>query len=206
MALRDWINPHYLDDNKVADLKEEYNAGHPFAHIAFADFFDERKLSDVLVALSSEEFEHKETDLFKFSQTKDLASSSNELITEFREFLCSAEFATFLARLTGVAVRQGGIDLTGTLYGSTDFLLCHDDVVEGRSLAFIIYLSSLEKDDGGALSLYESAEEKPTKIVKKIIPQANTFTIFTVTPTSFHRVDEVVRDTQRVSISGWFHG
>lgn len=206
MALRDWINPTYLDDNKVADLKEEYNAGHPFANITLPDFFDEQKLADVIVALSSEEFEHKEADLFKFSQTKDLVSSSNELITEFRRFLCSAEFANFLTKLTGVTVKSGGIDMAGTLYGDTDFLLCHDDEIEGRSLAFMIYLSSLDKADGGELSLYESIDSKPTTIAKQIIPQANTFAFFTVTPTSFHRVNEIVRDTQRVTISGWFHG
>lgn len=206
MTLRDWVNPTYLDDNKVADLKEQYQSSHPFVHISLPDFFDEEKLADVLVALSSEEFEHKETDLFKFSQTKDLASSSHDKIISFREFLISAEFADFLTRITGARVKSGGIDMAGALYGDTDFLLCHNDEVEGRSLAFIIYLSSLRKEDGGALSLYKSKDGKPTIITKQIVPQINTLTLFTVTLASFHRIDELVHDEQRVAISGWFHG
>mgnify|MGYP003342408719 CR=1 FL=1 len=41
------------------------------------------------------------------------------------------------------------VDLFASLYQDTDFLLPHDDKLESRKIAFIIYLSNLEKKDGG---------------------------------------------------------
>ena len=45
---------------------------------------------------------------------------------------------------------------------ATDVLLCHDDELEGRRIAFILYLvPAWEQADGGTLDLYDADGEKP---------------------------------------------
>jgi len=206
MALHEWIKAVYLDDKKILQLQRRFQKARPFEHLALPNFFVEEKIADVLIALSSESFERKESDLFACSQTKDLASSQSKTLVAFRAFLCSDEFTSYLESLTGVDIKAGVIDMAGTIYGDTDHLLCHDDKLEGRSIAYMIYFTSLKKKDGGALCLYESRNGRPTRIVKRIMPQANMFAFFKVAPVSFHQVDEVLQDVQRIAISGWFHG
>lgn len=51
------------------------------------------------------------------------------------------------------------IDLAGQIYSPGDYLLCHDDQLEGRKVAFICYLVDEEwnlDEDGGSLDLYPS--------------------------------------------------
>lgn len=47
--------------------------------------------------------------------------------------------------------------MTGSKYEYTDTLLCHDDELEGRRIAFILYLVPYwKKEDGGALDLFDT--------------------------------------------------
>ena len=102
----------------------------------------------------------------------------------------------------GVRLKRNILDLHGSLYKDTDFLLCHDDQLEGRKIAFLFYLSDLTEKDGGALAFYS----KDFRTAKHIIPKFNTFACFEVSPISYHEVQEVVTDKQRIAIAGWFHG
>ena len=95
---------------------------------------------------------------------------------------------------------NGRIDLFGSLYQDTDFLLPHDDRLSGRRIAFMIYLSDLDEKDGGALLLYGK------KGVKKIRPRSRSFVFFEVSDRSLHGVEEVVTKNKRYALSGWFHG
>ena len=48
----------------------------------------------------------------------------------------------------------------------TDVLLCHDDELEGRRVAFILYLvPPWQSSDGGTLDLYTTDSECPTVCV-----------------------------------------
>ena len=85
-----------------------------------------------------------------------------------------------------------------------DYLLFHDDVVEGRSIAYIVYLADLSAEDGGALRLYDI--KKPLNPIKKINPGFNTFACFKVSSKSMHDVEEVKSNKQRLTIGGWFYG
>ncbi len=72
-----------------------------------------------------------------------------------------------------------------------DVLLCHDDELEGRRIAYILYL--VDEDwtsaDGGNLDLYSVDERKqPDRIVTSLLPVWNSLAFFAVTPTSFHQV------------------
>ena len=85
-----------------------------------------------------------------------------------------------------------------------DYLLFHDDVVEGRKIAYITYLSDLSEADGGALRLYNI--KKPLRPIKKIYPRVNSFACFNVSEKSLHDVEEVKSKKQRLTIGGWFMG
>ena len=65
--------------------------------------------------------------------------------------------------------------MAGTLYVDTDYLLCHDDQLEGRKIAYLFYLSDMKETDGGSLNLFASKNRVPTTIERKIIPKFNTF-------------------------------
>ncbi|XP_069362204.1 prolyl 3-hydroxylase sudestada1 [Maniola hyperantus] len=61
---------------------------------------------------------------------------------------------------------------------------------------------------GGALELFEcDSEGCPTQVSLRAYPANNTLAFFTVGPTSFHQVGEVLSlELPRLSINGWFHG
>ena len=127
------------------------------------------------------------------------------MLQEFRSFLFSPEFVSYLSTLTGIALQPKKIDMSGTIYQDTDYLLCHDDQLESRKVAYIIYLSDLTPEEGGQLVFYNQKNGKPTTVAKSIIPRFNTFAFFLVSPQSFHTVEEVVGDTQRIALTGWFY-
>ena len=91
----------------------------------------------------------------------------------------------------------------------TDHLLCHDDELEGRRVAFILYfVKDWSEKDGGTLDLFDRDDfGDPKDIVKRLVPKINSMAFFEVTEKSFHQVAEVLTtDKQRLSVTGWFHG
>lgn len=178
----------------------------PFPHLILKNFLPKPQAIELLKALKDEPFELKQSDLFCLYQTKDLISSTNPIINQFRESLSSKEFTTYLTKITNIKIKPNIIDMAGTIYTDTNYLLPHDDQLEKRKIAYIYYLSTLTKNDGGALAFYNSKHNQPTSITKRIQPVFNTLILFPVTTTSFHEVEEVITDKQRIAISGWFHG
>ncbi len=203
--LQDWLEDSYLK-TKPETLQQTFHSAQPFPHLVLADFFKKEKIILVLKALAQEKFILKDADLFTFLQTDDLVSSQNKTLQEFRSFLASTDFTAWLSSITDIPLKSQSIDIAGTVYESTHYLLPHDDQLEGRKIAYFLYLSNLTEKEGGALTLYSSQDKQPTTITKKIIPQFNTFSFFQVSTISFHQVQEILSDTQRITVSGWFHG
>ncbi len=203
--LKEWITPQYLSLQKIEGLKIIFSHSKPFPHQEFKQFFLPEKAVKVLTALAQEKFYPKEADLFKFSQTEDLKATTDKVLAEFRSFLSSPEFTSYLGYVSSIDLKPKVIDLAGTLYQDTDYLLCHDDQLEGRKIAFMYYLSDVGKNEGGAVELFASKNGLPTTAEKIIIPTFNTFAFFLVSERSFHQVQEVVKDVQRISLSGWFY-
>ncbi|NWX92040.1 OGFD1 hydroxylase, partial [Nothoprocta pentlandii] len=130
-----------------------------------------------------------------------------------RRALCQ-QFRAWLSAVTRIPL-EPEVDLSCARYEYTDVLLCHDDELEGRRIAFILYLvPPWEKSDGGTLDLYSTDEHfQPKEIVKSLVPSWNTLAFFEVSPVSFHQartciwVSEVLsKEKCRLSVSGWFHG
>lgn len=204
-TLHHWINPIYLDISRLQKLRSKFPPQKPFPYLEFRNFFQPEKIIAVVKALAQEQFHPQQADLFQFKQTGDLSAAKNQVLQEFRMFLSSPEFISYLGNIASTKLKPNSIDMSGTLYEDTDYLLCHDDQLEGRKIAYFLYLSELNPNDGGALNLFASENGIPTEVAATIIPRLNTFSFFMVSKNSFHEVAEVVRDVQRIAISGWFH-
>jgi Rps23 Pro-64 3,4-dihydroxylase Tpa1-like proline 4-hydroxylase len=190
-----WISPSYVGSSQK--LKNNFKFAKPFPHLVLPDFF--RNAKELKSALLKEEFHYQNSDLFQFHQTNDCSKAKTKVVQDFHKFFGSKEFLSFISEITGK--KLSSIDMSGFIYGDTDYLLPHDDRLEGRKIAYVVNLSENFKDgNGGALALF-----KGKKVVKRIVPKFNTLTIFEVSPKSLHEVEEVI-DAKRVSFAGWFHG
>ncbi|KAL4236381.1 Prolyl 3-hydroxylase ogfod1 [Mactra antiquata] len=181
----------------------------PYKHCVLNNFLQN---ADDVTALREElnelEFSEKNNDLYKFHQsTEDLKTSRSESIRAFRLMLCTT-FKEWLKQVTDIPLNET-IDAFCAQYIHTDTLLCHDDELEGRRIAYIYYIvNDWIEQDGGSLDLFDVDDNiQPKDIVKSIIPKKNNFVFFEVTPGSYHQVAEILsQDKTRLSISGWFHG
>ncbi|GFR75542.1 2-oxoglutarate and iron-dependent oxygenase domain-containing protein 1 [Elysia marginata] len=180
----------------------------PFRHCILPNFITSQDyLNDLESALLDLPLRDKNNDLYKFSQSRDLNHSKSSTISSFRA-MCEL-FREFLATVTGIPLNSK-IDFFCSQYKYTDVLLCHDDELEERRIAFIYYLvpELWSQTDGGTLDLFDSDNlGQPKSIVKSVVPKRNSFLFFEVSALSFHQVAEVLAEEKtRLSISGWFHG
>ena len=184
-------------------ITDTYLKTRPFPHGTLPNFLDDVSYQSVLEAIQQEAFFEKEADLFHFMQTNELNNSKVPAIKAFKELLLANKI--WFEKTTEVKL-NGSMDMQGSCYGDTHFLLCHDDQLDERKIAFIYYLSTLKKEDGGALRLYYNNKGEPlSERYIDIQPQANTLVFFTVSPTSFHEVMEVITKTDRLALGGWLH-
>ncbi|TGZ75583.1 hypothetical protein CRM22_000289 [Opisthorchis felineus] len=172
--------------------------------------------------------------MFTFSQSVDVANLSCSMSTgaesqslflvQLRSFLIS-NVIPWLERLTGAPLEKGVVDFTSSIYSTNDVLLCHDDQLENRRIAFVWYLVPDdwdEKIEGGCLDLFSCqldqqlhvpvVAEKPTvpinpwKIIASLPPRRNMLVFFEPSAYSFHQVAENLGVRDRLSLHGWFHG
>ncbi|XP_074641970.1 prolyl 3-hydroxylase OGFOD1-like [Tubulanus polymorphus] len=168
---------------------------------------DEQFLDGLKDELLDQIFHEKNNDLYKFQQSEDLKKMSSPHVKFLRKMF-STELLNWMRQVTGIPLSDK-IDMTCSKYDYTDTLLCHDDELEGRRIAFILYLVPPWKpEDGGALDLFNVDDNgQPSTVAKSIFPAWNKFAFFEVSPVSFHQVAEVLtEDKTRLSVNGWFHG
>ncbi|XP_066493351.1 prolyl 3-hydroxylase OGFOD1 [Tiliqua scincoides] len=180
----------------------------PFPHCRLPGFVQSeaflRGLREELLGL---DFRRRSNDLYAFKQSSDLRRRTEPHIAALRKLLFE-EFRLWLSEVTQVEL-EPTVDLSCAKYDYTDALLCHDDELEGRRIAFILYLvPSWDKADGGTLDLFSTDDHfQPQLITKSLVPSWNSLTFFEVSPVSFHQVAEVISQGKcRLSVSGWFHG
>lgn len=204
--LSSWINSRWLDETGIEQFKKRFSGALPYSHGILTDFLREDTIVALFTALTKEAFIHKECDLFSLSQTADFSNSDNELLKKFYLFASSKEFASFMQRLTGLTMIPGALDLAGSLYASGDYLLCHDDRVEDRKIAYVLYLSKdFEKKDGAEFVVFNHQKKRPTTIAYTYPPLWNSLMVFEVSPVSFHMVAENLSSKKRYAIGGWLH-
>ena len=182
-----------------------YSSPKPFPHILIHGFLQKKEYAAVDHALQKEKFSLKNSDLFQFQQTADLRTAEQETLRTFQKWLSSQHALIFSVTKKKT---KGQVDAFGSLYSDTDYLLPHDDRLESRKVAFILYFSTLSRKNGGALCLYSShgRPTKPTATTRRYQPKENLLVLFPVTRTSWHSVSEVVGNVKRYAIGGWFRG
>ena len=168
----------------------------PFRHWIISDFT--QHVDVLLEALKGEPFQRKECDLFQFFQGHDVSLTKNEILKKFYADFSNPDFLKEITKITGISVSF--IDMSPFIYGDTDYLLPHDDRLERRKIAYIVYLNDLSEKEGGHLDFFQGS-----KIVKSIVPKKGMLALFEVSEKSFHQVSEVI-SAERISFAGWFHG
>ncbi|XP_040917146.1 prolyl 3-hydroxylase OGFOD1 isoform X2 [Toxotes jaculatrix] len=180
---------------------------HPFPHCIIKNFLSSETFAENLQReLLGLDFCENSSDLYKFKQTDDLKKRTEPHIAGLRSAL--GHFRSWLSEVVGVEL-EPTVEISCARYEYTDVLLCHDDELEGRRVAFILYLvPPWQSSDGGTLDLFSTdGNFQPQSIVKSLLPSWNTLVLFEVSPVSFHQVSEVLsQDKCRLSVSGWFHG
>ncbi|KAM0682166.1 putative component of NuA3 histone acetyltransferase complex [Mitosporidium daphniae] len=115
---------------------------------------------------------------------------------------------TLLESLTGQTIDLKQMAIAAQVYLPGSFLLCHDDALEGRLFAWVLYVVDEEPLFGGSLQLFGAAPIMhrlyPTVVVDCVHPCRNMLIFFAVSDRSFHAVEEIFGGT-RVSLSGWFY-
>jgi|SRR3989338_1055488 len=188
----------------IEDFRKRFIRGKPFRHIVISDFLENNDAKKVAEALKKEKFEEKDSDLFQFRQTGNLKFSRSAKIREFYEFMAS-DGRRFVSEISGIKL-NGGVDIAGSLYIDTDYLLCHDDRLQGRKIAYVFYLcKDFIEADGGALAFLEDLNGKPGKVRGRHFPKWNSLMLFEVSKKSWHEVEEVIGKKKRYALGGWIH-
>lgn len=204
-------------------LKSQIQQSQPFRWGTITSIIDDTLLRNVRTEVLNEiAFTKKETDIYKVYQSGDLANLSGldwddlsrlPSLYKLRAGIYSEQFRDVISKVTGCGKLSGiKTDMSINTYTAGCHLLTHDDVIGSRRVSFILYLPDPEEEwkpsYGGALRLFPAIVPNVpcTDFASKLVPQFNQMAFFTVQPgLSFHDVEEVRVDKQRLSIQGWFH-
>eukprot|EP00126_Sphaerothecum_destruens_P001001 Sdes_comp12181_c0_seq1m2942 len=215
------INDFYLDETtqerlklclkgkleELPELKETIQVRqNPFLICTLHNFVKQSVLEELKPILLQEKYTQKKNDLYEFYQTPDLKHSSQPIVSTFRDsFFPSC--LSFMRSVTGIALNDV-IDMNCSRYEAGGHLLCHDDRLDTRRIAFILYLvdPSWSCLDGGALDVFSMDDNnQPADIVASISPVWNSLSFFYVNHQSYHQVAEILSQKTRLSVGGWFH-
>uniref|UniRef100_A0A1I8I517 uS12 prolyl 3-hydroxylase n=2 Tax=Macrostomum lignano TaxID=282301 RepID=A0A1I8I517_9PLAT len=221
------LNPALSSPEFIADFSSRYSAaanysdpggafdlyGKPFVCARLRRLLaSESALTSVASAAERLAYTRRSSDLHQLAQSGDLADAATrapKILRQFRSFLLDS-VRPWLQRLIGLQLSDVEIDVTCSRYGRGDCLLCHDDRMLGRRVAFVWYLvdSGWSDSDGGALELLGAQSGDggpPEQVAASLLPERDSFVFFEVSRQSYHQVAEVTSiDKVRLSVHGWF--
>lgn len=221
--VKQYFGPGIFDAKFRKTMTQTISDSQPYRWGTIKNLMDDTLLRNVRKEVENEiHFTKKETDIYKVYQSGDLANLSGldwddlsrlPSLFKLREALYSQEFRDFISEITQSGKLSGvKTDMSINTYTKGCHLLTHDDVIGSRRVSFILYLPDPDKvwkeHYGGALRLFPAIVPNVPKIdpSAKLVPQFNQIAFFTVQPgLSFHDVEEVKVDKQRLSIQGWYH-
>lgn len=219
----EYFQSHVFEPSFKSQLTQSIRDSQPYRWGTIKNLISDDLLRNVRKEIMSEiEFTKKETDIYKVFQSGDLANLSampENLLSrlpslyKLRSAIYSETFRSFISDVTGSGKLSGiKTDLSIQLYTKGCHLLTHDDVIGSRRVSFILYMpdpdAHWKQHYGGSLQLLDSLVPNvpQSDIYSKLTPQFNQIAFFTVQPgLSFHAVEEVKTDRQRLSLQGWFH-
>jgi Rps23 Pro-64 3,4-dihydroxylase Tpa1-like proline 4-hydroxylase len=189
---------------KIADLRAEWCAARPFAHVILDDFLPAADLAALREAVAREAHYANTTDFYEV-MASELPPRGERLTGLARELDGARRFFSDVSNKP-----LGRVDLRSYVYLGGSFLLPHSDAGADamRQVAWAYYLLPRSSSTGGELELFDCAMHGDEIIAatsgKLIEPVENRFVFFDVTPASLHQVREVTSGG-RVSLSGWFY-
>ncbi|XP_015179669.1 PREDICTED: prolyl 3-hydroxylase OGFOD1 [Polistes dominula] len=180
----------------------------PFRVCKISNFLDNKHFLKKLKSEIEEiTYQRKFTDLHHFEQSNDLKSVTKYNIKVLYSTF-QKEMTKWMKHVTKIELNNK-ISMSSSVYSDADYLLCHDDNMGERKIAYILYLSSKWLPEyGGTLDLFDTDENGlPRNVVRSLLPEFNSLVFFEVTDNSFHQVAEVLTSEKtRSSINGWFEG
>ncbi|KAM9934654.1 hypothetical protein OXX80_005758 [Metschnikowia pulcherrima] len=221
--IHSFLSKKIFESSFQDSLQSTIAESQPYKWGTVTELMDDTLLRNVRKEVLNEiAFTKKETDIYKVYQSGDLANLSgldwNDLsrlpsLFKLRAAIYSEKFRDFISKVTGCGKLSGTkTDMSINTYTKGCHLLTHDDVIGSRRVSFILYMPepdhTWKAHYGGALRLFPAIVPNvpKTDFEAKLIPQFNQIAFFTVQPgLSFHDVEEVRVDKQRLSIQGWFH-
>lgn len=137
----DILNPALLDPSAVSKLRDEFQSAAPFRHLVLRDVLDSSFARTLQNEVKGLDFFLKSSDLFEFAQSSDLKSVESPLITKIKSILYGKTFRQLLSDISGIDLGEleHSVDMSANVYGDTNTLLCHDDELHGRRIAYILY-------------------------------------------------------------------
>lgn len=228
-TLQRWIQSQHLDEGNLASYRDAFDA-HPARMILLQDFLLE-EIAMRLYSFLSSEVEYKtryglyskddvnnrateqewhaaeENDRFykygRIAETRPEHRLSINLITfmQFRSAWSDAAFAGFFQGATGMRLSPSPLDNAHS-YKQGDFLLIHDDELDNRQIAVVLYLShGWRPEYGGALEIIDR-----DGTVTRVEPQFNSLLLFDVRAESKHRIlliESPAGERARLTMGGW---
>lgn len=178
----------------------------PFPHVVVKNFLDSPTLDLAIDALAGLEYDFKESDLFSYWASIELTDVNHPAINILRDDLGDQAWRKKVAESFKIK-KLSSIDMAAYVYGQGDFLLPHDDQVEGRIIAYSLHLTpEITDETGGALNIFKADKDGKSELVDSLIPEYNSLIMFEVSNRSWHEVNEIVKDIQRLTLTGWYHG
>lgn len=194
-----WLNPRYVQEFEAGTLARR-RVEAPFRHAVLTDLFNPAALADILATAAVVPVEK--------SHRQGLAERAdwywgpfNSL--DFMRFLLGKEMRAFLNELIGgqLVMKKTSIPQFNIFRPGSPGLPVHTDFCEEVSYVSLLQLSEgYAPGLGGELVLYrqQGAHVVPEKV---IAPVCNTLTIFEVSQTSFHGVNDMAGSWQRRTIT-----
>ncbi len=218
IMLETYLNKDFYTEINIKKLNKEFNEASFFPHISIDNMFKKEILLDLKNELKKEDYYFEECDLYTFFKTNDLKNSNSLLIKNFRNFLMSEEFLIIIEKISNLTLIKNKLDFHSLKFLDTHYLLCHNDMVLNRKIAFVINLSDLKIFDGASLNFFSSKKDNENienlnildnkycvgDVFKSIVPKFGRFNMFLVSQKSFHSVSELISDKERISFSGWW--
>lgn len=190
------LGAQHTAPSALKEYAEAFKAGTPFPHLFVRDVFPDDFLQAVRQELLGGTYFRKRNDLYDFSQTDDLKLAKGNATAALRQYIYSDAFRSWISGVTGVPVNDT-VDVSAASYTEGSYLLCHDDDLSERRIAYIIYLvpEAWEEEDGGALDLFELEDNfdptVPGGVVRSLTPAWNAMAFFEVSAASHHQVRRI---------------
>ena len=199
------INPVYVENTKK--LQRTFSQAKPFKHLILPRFLKPSDCKAMRKEVEKQSFYVEDHDLYQFLRTQDVKHLQNaQTLKKLKHTLLSKRIRAFMQEVTQTTLNTKKMDLHALKLLNTHYLLCHNDEVQGRKIAFILNLTTnWKKGKGGELELFSSEQGRPLKPEKSIRPRFNTFTLFEVSHNSYHQIVEVEKNLERISLSGWYY-